>query len=246
LKQFNGCPDSDGDGIADKDDQCPYQAGLIKFNGCPDTDGDGIPDNLDKCPNEFGPASNGGCPVRDTTPAMVVNIPSPKVDTAPPPPPAEPVVKKEDKHHIKVVEDTVKPKVKPVKKTEPKPEKHVEKIVASMRITNPVLFDINKFTIKESSKPIIREAIQKINDNPGAYVVVEGYTDTTGPVSYNKVLSLKRANVLRRYLIQNGLDSSKIRTYGMGSANPDADNKTRAGRLKNRRAELKWGEAQTK
>jgi hypothetical protein len=47
-----GCPDKDGDGIADKDDQCPNQAGLVSYHGCPapDTDKDGITDDKDKCP----------------------------------------------------------------------------------------------------------------------------------------------------------------------------------------------------
>src|SRR5690554_4171301 len=58
-----GGKDTDGDGILDKYDDCPEEAGLKEFNGCPDSDGDGIPDHLDECPNEAGPASNNGCPV---------------------------------------------------------------------------------------------------------------------------------------------------------------------------------------
>jgi len=60
-----GCPDRDGDGIADRLDRCPDVAGLAEFQGCPDTDGDGIPDIDDDCPNEPGPAETGGCPDRD-------------------------------------------------------------------------------------------------------------------------------------------------------------------------------------
>ncbi|GIV33437.1 MAG: hypothetical protein KatS3mg031_0972 [Chitinophagales bacterium] len=54
--------DSDGDGIINSLDECPYKAGLPQFKGCPDTDGDGIEDRLDDCPNIPGPASNYGCP----------------------------------------------------------------------------------------------------------------------------------------------------------------------------------------
>ena len=57
-----GCPDSDGDGIADKADECPKQPGIAAFYGCPDTDGDGMPDKDDGCPNEAGPTDNNGCP----------------------------------------------------------------------------------------------------------------------------------------------------------------------------------------
>lgn len=52
--------DSDGDGIADKDDPCPNAPGA--FGGCPDTDGDGLADNLDKCPTMAGAAGSNGCP----------------------------------------------------------------------------------------------------------------------------------------------------------------------------------------
>ncbi|MEI9809201.1 MAG: OmpA family protein [Bacteroidota bacterium] len=57
--------DKDGDGIFDKEDKCPDQAGIAKFKGCPDTDGDGIPDSEDKCPGEAGLLSNAGCPPPD-------------------------------------------------------------------------------------------------------------------------------------------------------------------------------------
>ncbi|KAF5276743.1 hypothetical protein FQR65_LT16221 [Abscondita terminalis] len=74
LPEFQGCPDTDGDGIPDIDDKCPDVAGpkenqdvlethegLAQFQGCPDTDGDGIPDIDDKCPTEAGPKENQGC-----------------------------------------------------------------------------------------------------------------------------------------------------------------------------------------
>ena len=64
---FNGCPDTDGDGVADKDDKCPNEVGLVKFNGCPmpDKDKDGVADGEDKCPDVAGPASNNGCPMEE-------------------------------------------------------------------------------------------------------------------------------------------------------------------------------------
>ncbi|MBI1286802.1 MAG: OmpA family protein [Flavobacteriales bacterium] len=57
--------DRDGDGILDKDDNCPDQFGLEAYLGCPDTDFDSIPDHMDNCPTEFGPRMNGGCPWGD-------------------------------------------------------------------------------------------------------------------------------------------------------------------------------------
>lgn len=60
--------DQDGDGVLDKNDECPEVAGPIENKGCPwaDTDGDGVLDKEDKCPKEAGPAENKGCPWKDT------------------------------------------------------------------------------------------------------------------------------------------------------------------------------------
>ena len=60
-----GCPDGDGDGIADKLDNCPTEAGSAKLGGCPDADGDLVPDHLDECPTIPGLIDNKGCPSND-------------------------------------------------------------------------------------------------------------------------------------------------------------------------------------
>ncbi|MGB5555886.1 MAG: OmpA family protein, partial [Flavobacteriaceae bacterium] len=57
-------PDADGDGVADKDDECPNEAGPAENKGCPwaDADGDGVLDKDDKCPEVAGTVANQGCP----------------------------------------------------------------------------------------------------------------------------------------------------------------------------------------
>ena len=57
---LNGCPDSDNDGTKDSEDNCPKTAGSV--NGCPDSDGDGILDKDDDCPQTAGIVANNGCP----------------------------------------------------------------------------------------------------------------------------------------------------------------------------------------
>lgn len=64
-RSLNGCPDSDGDGVTDRLDSCPDVAGMAKFNGCPDSDGDGIVDSADRCPNTKGLSQYYGCPDTD-------------------------------------------------------------------------------------------------------------------------------------------------------------------------------------
>jgi outer membrane protein OmpA-like peptidoglycan-associated protein len=60
-----GCPDQDGDGLADAEDKCPAEAGPLGTKGCPDKDSDGIADADDKCPDAAGKAELGGCPDQD-------------------------------------------------------------------------------------------------------------------------------------------------------------------------------------
>lgn len=65
LEAFAGCPDTDGDGIIDSKDRCPELAGLKELMGCPDTDGDGITDAEDECPEIAGIVDFKGCPDTD-------------------------------------------------------------------------------------------------------------------------------------------------------------------------------------
>ena len=63
LAEFNGCPDSDGDGVPDHLDNCPNEAGPKETtDALPDRDGDGVPDHLDQCPDVAGTVANNGCP----------------------------------------------------------------------------------------------------------------------------------------------------------------------------------------
>lgn len=57
-----GCPDSDNDNVPNAIDECPMEAGLVRFNGCPDSDTDGLPDHKDKCPLQAGIKKLDGCP----------------------------------------------------------------------------------------------------------------------------------------------------------------------------------------
>ena len=64
IKEYKGCPDTDGDGIIDSEDSCPTVKGILEMKGCPDSDGDGVADKDDNCPNVAGPIENKGCPLK--------------------------------------------------------------------------------------------------------------------------------------------------------------------------------------
>jgi len=101
-----------------------------------------------------------------------------------------------------------------------------------------VLFDTGKYTLK----PGAREKLAKISgivlSHPGLMLQVEGHTDSVGSESSNQVLSEKRAESVRDFLVQQGLKSTAITAKGYGEAMPVADNSTAAGRQQNRRVEM--------
>jgi len=99
-------------------------------------------------------------------------------------------------------------------------------------------FDFDKAELKPSAEDVLRETVKTLKDNPDLHVVVEGHTDSIGSEQYNLRLSEKRAEAVKRYLVRQGIDPSRITTRGHGESRPIADNGTREGRAKNRRAEI--------
>ena len=79
--KLHGCPDSDGDGISDDKDACSRVAGLTIYEGCPDTDGDGVIDKYDDCPTIVGLGQFKGCPSEKVTRDSTGHIVSYGLDT---------------------------------------------------------------------------------------------------------------------------------------------------------------------
>ncbi len=208
LKEFNGCPDTDGDGIADKDDACPEVAGLKEFNGCPDTDGDGVPDKDDKCPDVAGPAENGGCPWPDTDGDGVLDKDDQCVNEAGP------------------------------ASNNGCPEPNDDDQKRLNQYAKTILFDTGKATIKFQSAEVLNQIINVLKKFPKSRFRIEGYTDSTGNKQRNITLSQNRADAVKIYLIQGGIDQSRLESKGYGPENPIASNKTRKGRELNRRVEI--------
>ena len=74
--------------------------------------------------------------------------------------------------------------------------------------------------------------------NPDISVIVKGYTDDTGALSYNVSVSEFRANIVKSYLVGKGVDPSRITVYGLGPKDPIGSNATEEGRSLNRRIEI--------
>ena len=102
-----------------------------------------------------------------------------------------------------------------------------------------VYFDTNSAEIKAESSPTLTEIAKLLNVRPSLKLLVVGHTDNQGDYDYNMRLSGRRAEAVARALsAQYGIDSSRLRSAGVGYLAPVASNDTAAGRKKNRRAEL--------
>jgi len=100
------------------------------------------------------------------------------------------------------------------------------------------LFDFDKAVIKPSGKQALNELVKKIQEVNLEVVVVEGHTDATGSNAYNQKLSERRAQAVKAYLVQQGVDGSRVFVEGKGEVQPVASNNTREGRAQNRRVEI--------
>ncbi|GAA4277339.1 OmpA family protein [Aquimarina mytili] len=207
-----GCPwpDTDGDTVLDKDDKCPEEAGEVDNNGCPwpDTDGDSLLDKDDNCPDVAGPVENQGCPWPDRDSDGVLD----KDDNCPD------------------VAGTV------ANNGCPEVTEEVQKTLNEYAKT--ILFDSGKSSIKAESDQVLKDIISILNEYPTAKFTVEGHTDSAGSAKLNQRLSDARANAVKNYLIENGIDQFRLSAIGYGEDRPIATNKTRAGRAQNRRVEI--------
>ena len=113
----------------------------------------------------------------------------------------------------------------------------IEKAIAEtgMFVTNNILFETGKATLKPESMAEIQKVADYMKKNPTARFEVQGHTDNQGSDAINDPLSQKRAEAVVKALEGLGCDPFNMRAVGKGSHEPVADNKTDAGRAKNRR-----------
>ena len=239
----NGCTlDSDDDGVPDYLDKCPNtpKGTKVDKNGCPlDSDGDGIPDYLDKCPDTpkeaFGKVDKNGCPIDtdgDGIPDYKDKCPTEKGVASNN---GCPEVKKEVKQIIKTVPKT---EVKVEKKPELKIVQNQQLKTLFQKALQGIQFESGSDVILQHSNIILNQIAGVLIANPGYLIEVRGFTDNVGKPEANLILSQKRANSVRKYLISKGIDEKRITTNGFGDTMPVAGNDNALGRAMNRRVEF--------
>ena len=122
--------------------------------------------------------------------------------------------------------------------TEPKPEPVKAAPVPEKIVLEGVYFDTGSAKIKPVSYRVLDKNADALTKNKNLKVNVVGYTDDRGSLKMNEKLSEARANSVRTYLIDKGVDSSRLSSEGKGPSEPIADNKSDQGRAMNRRIEL--------
>jgi OmpA-OmpF porin, OOP family len=211
LASLQGCPDRDGDGITDADDKCPDVKGLAKYNGCPipDTDKDGVNDEEDKCISVPGVARYQGCPIPDT-----------------------------DKDGVNDEEDKCI--------NEAGPASNFGCPVISQAVIDKINYAAKNIFFATGSSKLLPKSFKSLNEvakimtnDASLKLDIDGHTDNTGDAAKNQSLSEARAASVKAYLAGKGVDESKMTSAGHGQDMPAADNKTAAGRSKNRRVEMK-------
>lgn len=205
-----GCPyDSDKDGVYDHQDRCPdSQPGAqVDMFGCTkDSDSDGVADDRDRCP---GTRANVTVDVNGCPLDADKDGISDLMDKCPNTP-------------VGVRVDATGCEIKQTKK---------------IRLNLKIEFASGKSEISTSSLDQVKRVAEAMQEYPDSTTVIEAHTDSSGGSDYNLKLSQERANMVVHYLTNFfGIDASRLRAVGYGESRPIADNQTKAGRKRNRRA----------
>lgn len=251
--------DSDGDGIPDHLDQCPYEPIVFMGDpkqaetGCPnyDIDGDGLPNIQDHCPsipgNVDGTPGVNGCPMLDLDGDGILNI----NDSCAYDPVEFIGYQDETGCPVEDIDGDGVPNVLDECPFEPGPasnagcpveeepeEKLAEVIGDRIQLNQKVFFETAKATILPVSYPLLNQVAQILMDHPNITIRIEGHTDSRGSWQYNKTLSQNRAASVRQFLIDRGIDPLRMDSEGYSYDRPIDDNATEEGRANNRRVEI--------
>lgn len=210
-----GCPgDADRDGVADYLDKCSAtpQGVAVDSNGCPlDSDKDGVADYLDKCsatPKGVAVDKNG-CPpdsdkdgvadYLDKCPGTAAGV---AVQANGCPPAAKEVILAPEPKRTEVAVAAGEPQV-------------------MVLAFEDVHFDFDQSTLKPEAKTILKRNILLLKENPKARIRIAGYTSAAGSEEHNQKLSERRADSVRRYLVDEGvIGADRLSMIGYGESNP--------------------------
>ncbi len=156
----------------------------------------------------------------------------------------EPIVEQAEAESVVEPETETQPEPEPIEevvqspKIEPLPEFTCQQDFDLLLSTGEIRFATNSADIDASSHNLLSDLIEAANKCPESYIEIGGHTDSSGSDDYNLRLSQARAISVMSYLIDNGIDATRLSAVGYGENNPIADNDSEEGMAKNRRIEF--------
>ncbi len=217
-------PDTDNDGIPDIDDECINEPGKKEMKGCPDKDKDGIADKDDTCPDIKGSMTARGCPDADGDGTDDENDKCP--DISGPGPDGCPEAEK----------GPVEPNSEEMKSIQKENTKALQEKINE--VSGEILFNSGTAYIHPSTYFALDTIVSILKKDSSSNVDIEGHTDNTGNAEQNILLSQKRADACKEYLVKHGISADRISSIGYGSMKPIGDNNSPEGRKANRRTEF--------
>jgi peptidoglycan-associated lipoprotein len=100
----------------------------------------------------------------------------------------------------------------------------------------PIFFDTDASTLRDDARSTLDQDARMLRENAGAKIVIEGHCDERGTVEYNQALGERRAQAARDYLVQAGIDASRLQIISYGKERPFDQGHDEAAWAKNRRA----------
>jgi OOP family OmpA-OmpF porin len=139
--------------------------------------------------------------------------------------------------------EIAKPAAKPVAAPAPAPAPAPVVVVpapVSEKVTfaADAFFDFDKSVLKPDGKAKLDDLASKLQGMNLEVIIAVGHTDSVGSDAYNQKLSVRRSEAVKAYLVSKGIEANRVYTEGKGEKQPVADNKSAAGRAKNRRVEI--------
>jgi outer membrane protein OmpA-like peptidoglycan-associated protein len=118
----------------------------------------------------------------------------------------------------------------------PPPPAEPAKATWTKPVLNHVLFDFDKSVLKPEGQAATNQVVQHMNEWPNTVVTIEGHTCSVGTDAYNMGLGQRRADSVKKYMLDAGIDAARVNTVSFGESQPAVPNDTPANRKLNRRA----------
>jgi outer membrane protein OmpA-like peptidoglycan-associated protein len=199
IQDDDGCPDEDADydGFLDTADLCPLEAedrdDFEDVDGCPDVDDDhdGVPDTKDGCPRVPGDAKWRGCRPPDR-----------------------------DADRVPDAVDQCPLEAGPGSSDGCPASNKLEAAQRTELATRVVFFGYNSASVEGEGKKVVDRIAELMTLLVDVRLRIEGHSEDSGVHEYNLEVSKKRANAVRKALIQRGIDGARLEAVGMGADSP--------------------------